>query len=699
MFKIGLRQSRSKTIAAYIASLVAVPATTWILASIQHFLNRLDGQFPRPFGIGFLVVVAAISLLGGSGPGLFSLLLSGIFTIYFLVEPFQSWHIHRPIDAVEVCIELSVGLILVTAIQLLHRSRRHSQFLLEQSQITQARLQTIMDVAPVGVLTCDENGYLNYANKEAERLWGQPLEPGGPDTWGRYGLRSADGKKRLPGETGLLRALQRNEEVVRDDVIITRPDNTEIFAQASSAAILDQNTLRGAMCAMIDVTERRQAEIYREQALKLSREIAEREGLLNRIGQAQRASADPDQVQLVAAEELGKAIMADRCCFVAVNVSSRRIQITHEWHQENVSPVDTAQVLDNSKTRLTDLFLTLDETISINDVTTNHWTRDLVTEYYVQQLRSQLFVPLMEEGLLVGVLLVAMAEQPREWSEAEIFLVEAVAAQTRTSVNLALFLQREHNIAERLQEALMPSLVERFPGLDMDFYYQPALSEATIGGDFFDVFPAEKGNIALVVGDLSGKGLAAASQIATVRNMLRFALYQDRDLARAIRTLNDILVEHNLLQGFVTLFIGIYDASNKILTYVSCGHETALLRRHVTNTVEELEPTGPIMGAFAGADFEEGSVKLEVGDALLMFTDGLSEAGRNRHEFLGVEGLIRLLKEAPLARKASDCISCVIEGVTAHNQGVIHDDQCLVAAVIEGHPTDGIDAPDSLGAG
>ncbi|MES2461121.1 MAG: DUF4118 domain-containing protein, partial [Armatimonadota bacterium] len=317
----GTRHSRPHTLAAYATSVVAVPATTWALASIQGFLTHLDGEFPRPFGIGFLLVVAAISIWGGSGPGLFALLLSGICTLCFLVEPVKAWPLLRPIDAAEVFVELSVGLILVTVIQLMHRSREHSRFLLEQSQNTQARLQTIMDVAPVGVITCDEKGYLNYANREAERFWGQALVPGGPETWGRYGLRSADGKQRQPGETGLLRALKHNDDVVKDDVIIARPDKTEILAQASSAAILDQNrNLLGAMCAMIDITERRQAEVFREQALQMSREVAAREGLLNRIGQAQRASNDPEQVQMVAVQELGKAMDTDRCCFVAVDV-------------------------------------------------------------------------------------------------------------------------------------------------------------------------------------------------------------------------------------------------------------------------------------------------------------------------------------------------------------------------------------------
>ena len=682
MFKLAVQQSRFRTISAYAASLIAVPATTWALATLQTFLARLEGQVPRPFGIAFLLVVAAVSVWGGSGPGLFALVLSGLCTICFLVEPFRSLHVLRPVDAVEVCIELSVGLVIVTAIQRMHRSRQHYDYLLQQSQTAEARLQTIMDVAPVGVITCDESGTLNYANREAERLWGQPITPGGPETWGRYGLRSADGKPRTSGETGLLRALQKTSEVVRDEVIIHRPDNTEIIAQANSAAILDsENRLLGAMSAMVDVTERRQAEAYREEALRLSRENAEREGLLNRIGQAQRASDNPDQVQLVAIEALGNAMSADRCCFVSVDVGRRAIEITHEWRRAGLPRVDVARILGDSDAALIDPFLHLDETFTIEDVTTNKWTRDFVSEYLTTQTRSLLLVPLLEDAVLVGVLLVAMADQPRAWTDSEVLLIEATAAQTRTSVTLAQLLQREHNIAERLQEALRPVLPESVPGLDLDYFYRPALAEASIGGDFFDIFLVRDDCVALVVGDLSGKGLAAASQIATVRNMLRFALYQGKALSEAIRGLNEVIVAHDLLQGFATLFIALYSPQTGVLTYVSCGHETALVRRK-NNRIEELEPNSPILGAFEGAAFQQDTAELFPGDALLMFTDGLSEAGRSRHDFLGAEGIAKLATAMPDVCTASVYIADIIRGVEAHNRGTFHDDQCLVAAVI-----------------
>ena len=149
----------------------------------------------------------------------------------------------------------------------------------------------------------------------------------------------------------------------------------------------------------------------------------------------------------------------------------------------------------------------------------------------------------------------------------------------------ARLIERERNISQRLQSALQPDLPGTVAGMALAKYYKAALAEAGVGGDFFDVFAVEKGRSVLIVGDLSGKGLAAAAQVATVRNMLRAFVYSKPSLAEAVTALNAVLSENNLLTGFTTLFVGIYDAGARTLQYVNCGQEPALLRRSATGRV------------------------------------------------------------------------------------------------------------------
>ncbi|MGI4788195.1 MAG: PAS domain-containing protein [Janthinobacterium lividum] len=250
--------------------------------------------------------------------------------------------------------------------------------------------------------------------------------------------------------------------------------------------------------------------------------------------------------------------------------------------------------------------------------------------------------------------------------------------------------ERERNIAAQLQAALTPAVPEHIPGMSLTKYYEAALDEAGVGGDFYDVFPIDKGCTALIVGDLSGKGLAAATQVATVRNMLRAFLYRAQTLSGALDGLNRLLAEQGLLTGFATLFVGCYDSGAGTLSYVNCGQEPALVRQSAGG-IEFLAPTGPVLGSFEGAAFDEQTISLNPGDILAVFTDGLTEVGKTRREMLGVEGVAALLQEFVVPAEADSAASiaehltsALIAGVDAvAASGVTRDDVCLLVGVVE----------------
>lgn len=252
--------------------------------------------------------------------------------------------------------------------------------------------------------------------------------------------------------------------------------------------------------------------------------------------------------------------------------------------------------------------------------------------------------------------------------------------QKRMEMEMAQVSRREHAIAEALQGTVQPLLPEGVPGLDMASYYRAALSEANVGGDFSDIFALDKGCHALVVGDLSGKGLAAAAQVAVVRNMLRFALYTAPTISQAVALLNNILVVNNLLVGFATLVVVTFDLGMRTLTYVSCGQEPALLRRTAGGDVTELLPTGPILGMSETAQYEQQTIAVAPGDAFALYTDGLTEAGPDRLHLLGVDGLAKFVREHDGTAQAM--VSHIIGGVEAYADGAFHDDVCLLVGIV-----------------
>jgi sigma-B regulation protein RsbU (phosphoserine phosphatase) len=295
---------------------------------------------------------------------------------------------------------------------------------------------------------------------------------------------------------------------------------------------------------------------------------------------------------------------------------------------------------------------------------------------------------------------VTTAESGRQLDESDFTFAKELAVRAAVAVdNARLFreaqeaekevrqvLEREHRIAERLQEALQPSLPGKLPGLDMDAHYRPALQEANIGGDFYDVFAIEKGCFALVVADLAGKGLAAASQVATVRHMLRALLYQHgASLSESVTRLNGMLAEHNLLTGFATLFVGAYDMNQRTLTYVNAGQEPGLVLRKRTGQVDELPPTGAVLGGFGEAAFAQETVPLASGDVIALFTDGLTEAGPSRKDLLEVPGVTAIFRDSTMDAPSAGQIKVrMMQGVEAiATPAGIRDDVCLLIACVE----------------
>jgi serine phosphatase RsbU (regulator of sigma subunit) len=430
-----------------------------------------------------------------------------------------------------------------------------------------------------------------------------------------------------------------------------------------------------------------QAKRAAEEAGAQLRARADREALLNRVGQALRASTDPETIQAAAATALAEALGADRCFYARYDLARDHMAVGRDWHRAGLSSLSGEYRL-RELALLPERLYRSDAPLVIEDVR-SHGNGSLPAKaarrLEALGVRAAAGVGLFgENGRLMASLTVAMAQSARAWTADQVSLIATVATQTRSAIEEARLRERERNIAERLQDALRPVLPDPVAGFDVKAHYEPALEEASIGGDFFDVFSLDDKRSALVVADLSGKGLAAAAQIATVRHMLRTLLYQQGTtaLARAVRTVNDLLTEHELLSGFATLFVGVYDADRLALTFVNAGQEPGLLLRAATGQVEQLESTGALLGGFPGANYEERRLCLASGDTLAVFTDGLTEAGPTRQNFLEVDGVARLLQQSVSPRStAAGIVSRLMAGVKAFaTPEGIRDDVCLLVA-------------------
>ena len=205
-------------------------------------------------------------------------------------------------------------------------------------------------------------------------------------------------------------------------------------------------------------------------------------------------------------------------------------------------------------------------------------------------------------------------------------------------------IEQELLVARRIQQASLPKEVPQLEGWQITPYYQPARE---VGGDFYDFFDLEGGQLGVVVGDATGKGMPAVLVAEATSNMLR-AVAQALGFSspgEVLSRVNETLLARIPSNMFVTCFYAILDARSGNLTYANAGHDLPYLRRR-NGDVEELRARGMPLGLMSGMGYEEKEIVLDAGEAALFYSDGLVEAhDSQRHEMFGFPRLLALIAE------------------------------------------------------
>ena len=196
-------------------------------------------------------------------------------------------------------------------------------------------------------------------------------------------------------------------------------------------------------------------------------------------------------------------------------------------------------------------------------------------------------------------------------------------------------------IGRRIQRSLLPRSFPEVDGWTFAAHYEPARE---IGGDLYDVFRlrGDAGRIGILIADVTGKGIPAALLMADVRALLHAAADNADGPADALGRVNRILVDERATSLFVTAALIAIDVETGAARYASAGHEAPLLVR-ADGRIERVDAAGPILGAFGDASFAEERTVIAPGDALLFYTDGLTEARDPGRRFYGEEPVLATL--------------------------------------------------------
>ncbi len=273
------------------------------------------------------------------------------------------------------------------------------------------------------------------------------------------------------------------------------------------------------------------------------------------------------------------------------------------------------------------------------------------------------------EDLDGNVFFLVQLDEMTEALEAERRAVELKKSAERRSAH-------EMTIAKEVQYRLFP---QHQPHLKTLEYVGTCIQARAVGGDYYDYLDLGKGRLGLVVGDVAGKGIAAALLMANLQANLRsqYAMALD-NLEILLKSVNKLFYQNTPLESFATLFFGEYRDDNRRLRYVNCGHLPPLLLRH-DRTLTRLEANCTVLGMFEDWQCSTEEVELHPGDTLVLYSDGVPEARSDEGEEFGEHRLGELLRgNAHL--KASALLKTLVESVKAFSGRDQEDDLTLVVA-------------------
>ncbi len=266
-----------------------------------------------------------------------------------------------------------------------------------------------------------------------------------------------------------------------------------------------------------------------------------------------------------------------------------------------------------------------------------------------QQIRSMLAVPLQTDDRVIGLIYLDSPHFIHEFTKDDLSLLTVMANVAAIRIEHTRLAEVE--AAERLhakelaqaaeiQRSLLPVKSPHVPGVDLAGYNAAC---RTVGGDYYDFLTYPDGRVGILVGDVAGKGMPASLLMSSLQARVQVLFDDPTNLAALVTRLNRIISSNCPSNRFITFFIGVLDPKTGELTYVNAGHNPPLVA-HADGAVEKLEGTGLILGILPVAVYQQNACHLDVGDVVLLFSDGVTEPVRpGTDEEFGEDRLARVL--------------------------------------------------------
>jgi PAS domain S-box-containing protein len=557
------------------------------------------------------------------------------------------------------------------------------------------RLQLALDAGGMGDWEWDMASDAVSWSDTLYRLFG--VDPDGfAGTFDAYlDLVHPEDRQRLQDVVGA--ALEGGSDSYYIEHRIIHPDSSERWIGSNGQVRRDEaGTPFGLIGVAADITDRIEAEYKQSLLLAAEQEArAEAESARDRLeflAEASRVlSGSLDYREtMTGLAHLAVSRLADWCAVdvvdeeagepttvVVAHVDPDKIALAEEFRRRYPPDPDSAQgVAAVVRTAQPLMFpVVTDEMLAAAAVDDDH-----LAMLRTLQLRSAMVVPLVARGRALGAITLIGAESGRVYNEDDLALAVDLARRAGVAIDNARLYQERSQVAEALQRSLLPPGRPDIPGLEVAVRYRPVGQGTEIGGDFYDFFEPREGLWAVVIGDVCGKGTAAAALTGLARDTIRGVSLRERAPRRVLRVLNEVVLRREDEDSrFLTVALAMLEVDDSgARMRVACGGHPLPLVVRAGGAVEEAGTPGMLLGLFPDVDHVDAHLELGPGDAIVLFTDGVTEAQGDKGLF-GESRLKQVLASAgSAATDAEGLAQAVIDAVDDFRPGAPQDDVAVV---------------------
>jgi len=241
-------------------------------------------------------------------------------------------------------------------------------------------------------------------------------------------------------------------------------------------------------------------------------------------------------------------------------------------------------------------------------------------------------------------------------------------------------IERDLNIARDIQQAILPKVFPPFPEMKEFEIFGSMTAAKEVGGDFFDFFLIDKDRLGLVIGDVSGKGIPAAIFMAVSRTLIRATGLKGMQPAECLTYANNLLCNESTSSMFVTVFYGIINVKTGVVDFSNGGHNQPVIIKNNGSAALAEVPSGLVLGIADDVTYSQDKFQLEPGDAVFLYTDGITEAFNESDELYSEERLVKFLENVN-EKNITDIVKSVVEDVNNFSMGVPQSDDITALAL------------------